>query len=74
MKPVSEGTKSAQAINAALEVRELQGEEAVDSILSDFTDLELVPIPDDADFRRLRRAGMTVDQARIVLDFQRSKK
>lgn len=69
---MSEGTRSAQAINAAIDVRELSGEEAAEAI-SDFAGLELVPIDDDAEFRRLRRAGMTVDQARIVIDFQRSK-
>ena len=70
----SEGTTSAIAINDAIDVRELHGAEAVDSILSDFTDLALVPIDEDAEFRRLRGAGMTVDQARIVIDFQRNSK
>lgn len=47
MKPPSEGTASAQAINAAIDVRELHGPEAVDSILSDFADLEPVPMEQD---------------------------
>ncbi len=46
MKP-SEGTASSQRLNTAIDVRELHGPEAVDSILSDFTDLELVPLEQD---------------------------
>lgn len=62
MTKPSEGTQSAVAINEAMDVRELHGPDAVDSILSDFTDLELVPIPEDAERAKLRRAGFVVDQ------------
>lgn len=72
MKP-SEGATSAQAINDAIDARELFGEEAAEAI-SDFAGLELVPIDEDEEARRLRRAGMTVDQARIVTDFQKGIK
>jgi hypothetical protein len=51
MKP-SEGTESSQRLNAAIDVRELHGPDAVDSILSDFTDLELEPLPEDEQRRR----------------------
>lgn len=59
---LSEGTASAQAINAAMEVRELQGEEAAEAI-SDFAGLELLPIPEDEQRARLRRAGFSVDES-----------
>lgn len=62
MTKPSEGTASSQRLNAAIDVRELHGPEAVDSILSDFTDLELVPIEEDAERAKLRRAGFVVDQ------------
>lgn len=51
MKPISEGTQSAIAINAAIDVRELQGEEAAEAI-SDFAGLELEPLPEDEQRRR----------------------
>lgn len=59
---LSEGTASAQAINAAMEVRELQGEEAAEAI-SDFAGLELLPIPEDEQRTRLRRAGFSIDES-----------
>lgn len=64
----SEGMASATRINAAMEVREITGEEAAEAI-SDFAGLELVPITEDADRAKLRRAGLVVDQpsARQVL-------
>jgi hypothetical protein len=43
-----------------LDVQELHGRAAVDSILSDFTNLELQPIPQDAMREQLRRAGLTL--------------
>ncbi len=49
---MSEGTASSQRLNDAIDVRELHGPEAVDSILSDFTDLELEPLPEDEQRRR----------------------
>ena len=59
---LSEGTVSAQAINAAMEVRELRGEEAAEAI-SDFAGLELLPIPEDEQRAKLRRAGFSVDES-----------
>jgi hypothetical protein len=63
MTKPSEGTASAVAINTGLDVRELHGADAVDSILSDFTDLELEPIPEDEHQAKLRRAGLTVEES-----------
>ena len=51
MNTKSEGTQSAIAINAAIDVRELQGEEAAEAI-SDFAGLELVPLDEDEQRRR----------------------
>lgn len=58
----SEGVASAQAINAAIDVRELSGEEAAEAI-SDFAGLELEPIPEDEHQAKLRRAGLTVEES-----------
>lgn len=58
MNKVSEGTKSAQAINEAIDVRELSGEDAAEA-LSDFAGLELVPIPEDAEREKLKAARMS---------------
>lgn len=44
-----------------LEVTELSGEEAAEAI-SDFAGLALVPIEEDAERAKLRRAGFVVDQ------------
>jgi hypothetical protein len=73
MTKQSEGVTSAIAINDAIDVRELHGAEAVDSILSDFSDLELDPIPEDQFRQKLQRAGLTVEQARIAVAFNRGK-
>lgn len=47
----SEGITSAQAINEAIDARELYGEEAAEAI-SDFAGLELVPLDEDEQRRR----------------------
>lgn len=51
MSKPSEGTQSAIAINAAIDVRELTGDEAAEAI-SDFAGLELVPLTEDEQRRR----------------------
>lgn len=51
MTKPSEGTQSAIAINAAIDARELYGEEAAEAI-SDFAGLELVPLDEDEQRRR----------------------
>ncbi len=56
--------------NDGIEVQELRGEEAAEAI-SDFAGLGLVEIPEDEQRRKLQRAGLTVEQARIATAFQR---